>query len=260
MIILKNIIGILTDPKNTRMFLLGGIVVLCILLFRQCEQTTLAKGEASRITNNWKASLDTIQNYVDKDGNSIAQIRALNLSLDEIKGELKFEKNKPPLTIIKTETVIKEVIVEVPVIILDTVVNTVIGDFSSALTFSDKKEWGKSFRAIDGLIPYETTDSLITFGNANIELQQNIFLTASLIRDNKTKELFVNLLTDYPGTTFNSAEGILIDQKSKAFKGLQYENRKTLGLGLQLGVGFSGSGVAPYVGIGLNYTPKFLQW
>lgn len=260
MIILKNIIAILTDPKNTRMFLLGGIVVLCILLFRQCEQTTLAKGEASRIDNNWKASLDTIQNYIDKDGNSIAQIRALNLSLDEIKGELKFEKNKPPLTIIKTETVIKEVIVEVPVIILDTVVNNTTGVFNSALTFSDKKEWGKSFRSIDGLIPYETTDSIITFGNANIELQQNIFLTASLIRDNKTKELFVNLLTDYPGTTFNSAEGILINQKSKAFKSLQYENRKTLGLGLQLGVGLSGTQISPYVGIGLNYTPKFLQW
>ncbi len=260
MIILKNIIGILTDPKNTRMFLLGGIIVLCILLFRQCEQTNLAKGEANRISNNWKASLDTIQNYIDDKGNAVAQIRALNLSLDEIESELKFEKEKPPLTIIKTETVIKEVMVEVPVIILDTVVNTVIGDFSSALTFSDKKEWGKSFRSIDGLIPYEIKDSLVSFGNANIELKQNIFLTASLLRDNKTEELFVNLLTDYPGTTFNSAEGILIDQRSNVFKSLQYENRKTLGLGLQLGVGLSGTQIRPYIGIGLNYTPKFLQW
>jgi hypothetical protein len=52
----------------------------------------------------------------------------------------------------------------------------------------------------------------------------------------------------------------LIDQKGKAFKSLQYENRKTLGIGLQLGVGLSGNGIGPYVGIGLNYTPKFLQW
>ncbi len=56
------------------------------------------------------------------------------------------------------------------------------------------------------------------------------------------------------------ARGILIDQNSKAFKDLQYQNRKTLGLGLQLGVGLSGNGVTPYVGVGLNYTPKFLQW
>ena len=260
MIILKNILGILTDPKNTRMFLLGGIVVLSILLFRQCEQTNLAKNEVTRISNNWKASLDTIQNYVDENGNAVAQIRALNTSLQEVKGELKFEKGKPPVTVIKTETEIKEVIVEVPVIILDTVFHTVIGDFNSALSFSDKKEWGRSSRTIDAIVPYKTTGNNITFGNANVGLQQNIFLTASLTRDNETKELFVNLLTDYPGTTFNNAEGILINKKSSEFKGLQYENRKTIGLGLQLGVGLSGTQLSSYVGIGLSYTPKFLQW
>ena len=256
MIILKNIIEILTDPKNTRMFLLGGIVVLCILLFRQCEATSKAKGEVSRIENNWKASLDTIENYIDKNGNAVAEIRALSLSLEDITNELEYEKGKPPITIIKTETIIEEVIVEVPV----TVIDTVIGNFNSALSFSDTAAWGKSFRDIGVFVPYQTADSILNFGTATIDLKQNIFLSASLTRDNKTKELFVNLLTDYPGTTFNSAEGILIDQKSKAFKGLQYENRKTIGLGLQLGVGFSGNGFAPYVGIGLNYTPKFLQW
>lgn len=260
MIILRNILATITDPKNTRMFLLGGIIVLCILLLRQCQATGDAKNEVYRVENNWKASLDTIENYIDANGNAVAEIMALNLSLEEIENELEFEKGKPPITIIKTETVIKEVIVEVPVFILDTVINTVIGDFNSALTFSDKKEWGKSSRTIDAIIPYETSDSLISFGNASIGLEQNIFLTASLIKDTKSKELFVNLLTDYPGTTFNSAEGILIDQKSKAFKSLQYENRKTLGLGLQLGVGLSGEQISPYVGIGLNYTPKFLQW
>ena len=256
MIILKNIIGILTDPKNTRMFLLGGIVVICILLFRQCQATGEAKGEANRIDNNWKASLDTIENYIDKNGNAAAEIRALNLSLEEIEDQLEFEKGKPPLTVIKTETVIKEVIVEIPV----TVVDTVIGNFNSALTFSDTATWGKSFRKVGVFVPYELDGTYIDFGSATIDLNQNIFLSAALTRDSKTKELFVNLSTDYPGTTFNSAEGILIDQRSKAFKDLQYQNRKTLGLGLQLGVGLSSNGVSPYIGIGLNYTPKFLQW
>lgn len=256
MIILKNIIGILTDPKNTRMFLLGGIVVMCILLLRQCQATDEAKGEANKIQNNWKASLDTIDNYIDKNGNAAAEIRALHLSLDEVSEELEFEKGKPPLTVIKTETVIKEVIVEVPV----TIVDTIVGNFNSALTFSDTATWGKSFRDVGVFVPYEIDGVSIDFGNATIDLNQNIFLSASLLRDTKTKELFVNLTTDYPGTTFNSAQGILIDQKSNAFKGLQYENRKTLGLGLQLGVGLSGEGIGPYIGIGLNYTPKFLQW
>ena len=45
-----------------------------------------------RISNNWKASLDTIENYIDKNGNAAAEIRALNLSIEEIEGQLEFEK------------------------------------------------------------------------------------------------------------------------------------------------------------------------
>ena len=166
MIILRNIIAIITDPKNTRMFLLGGIIVLCILLFRQCEQTEVAKSEATKISNNWKASLDTLENYIDKNGNAVAEIRALNLTLEEIEGKLEFEKGKPPVTVIKTETVIKEVIVEVPVTIVDTLFN----NFNSALTISDKETWGKSFRDINVFVPYQTLDSTLNFGSATIDL------------------------------------------------------------------------------------------
>ena len=256
MIIIRNILAFITDPKNTRMLLLGFIVVLCMLLMRQCQQTEAAKTEATRIDNNWKASLDTIDNYINKNGNAAAEIRALNLTLEEVKGELEFEKNKPPVTVIKTETVIQEKIVEVPV----TVVDTIVGEFNSALSFADSASWGKSFRNISVFVPYEADGTKIDFGNANIDLNQNIWLTASLIRDKETKEIFVNLETDYPGTTFNSAKGIMIDQNSSAFKDLQLQNRKTFGLGIHLGYGLSTGGASPYVGIGIHYSPKFLQW
>lgn len=254
--ILKNILGIITDPKNTRMFLLGSIVVLCILFLRQCQATAEAKSEATRIDNNWKASLDEIENYINEQGNAEAEILALNLTIDELEGDLAFEKSKPPITIIETETVVKEVLVEVPVVKVD----TVIGNFSSAFSIKDSASWGNSFREISVFVPYEAHDKQIDLGNASIELNQNIWLSASILRDNKTKEVFVNLETDYPGTKFNSAKGILIDQSSPGFRDLQFQNRKTLGLGIQLGVGFAGNGFAPYVGVGLNYTPKFLQW
>jgi hypothetical protein len=52
MLIVKNILGILTDPKNTRMFLLGGIAVLSLLLLRQCGKTSEAKNEVVRVVNN----------------------------------------------------------------------------------------------------------------------------------------------------------------------------------------------------------------
>ena len=254
MIILKNILGLITDPKNTRMFLLGGIIVLCILLLRQCQAVDEANREVTRIENNWKASLDTIKNYIDADGNAAAEIRALNLTLDELNEELEYERSKPPITVIKTETVIKEVIVEIPV----TVIDTVFENYTSAINLSDSSFWGKSSRSVGVFIPYDEQDH--KFGNATIDLNQNIWLTAALSRNTKTKELFVNLSTDYPGTTFNDAKGILVNQESKAFKDLQYQHRKTLGLGIQIGAGYGIDGVSPFIGFGLNYTPKFFQW
>lgn len=246
----------MTSPKLLRILPTVGLVVLVLLFLRQCEQTRKAEWEATRISNNWKASQDTIRNYKDKNGNSAAEIRALTLTLEEAKELVEFEKNRPPVTVIKYETQILEKIVEIPVASID----TTIGNFNSAAVIASEASWGKSSRKIKTTVPYSFTDGKALFGEATIDLEQNIFLTASISRDKKTKEVFVNLTTDYPNTRFNSAQGIMIDQSSSGFRDLQLQSRKSLGLGLQLGVGLTGSGISPYVGVGLNYTPKFLQW
>jgi hypothetical protein len=109
-------------------------------------------------------------------------------------------------------------------------------------------------------LPYTLNDSLI-FGSANIGLKQNIWLDATLSQDVKTKEVFIKLTSDYPGTTFNSTQGIMINKKSSAFKSLQMENRKPFGLGLNMGVGITGQGTfGPYIGVGVSWNPKLLQW
>jgi hypothetical protein len=257
MIVLKNILSAISNFKITRILPIIGFVVLLLLFLRQCEQTRKAEWETTRISNNWKASQDTIRNYVDKNGNASAEIRALTLTLDEAKETLDFEKGRPPVTVIKYETKIVERLVEIPV----TSIDTVIGNFNSAAVIASEASWGKSSRKVKTTVPYSFSDGKATFGDATIDLEQNIFLTASILRDKKTKEVFVNLSTDYPGTKFNSAQGIMIDQQSSGFKDLQMQNRKSLGLGLQLGIGVTGTGnIGPYVGVGLNYTPKFLQW
>jgi hypothetical protein len=254
--LIKNIFYFITDVRNIRIVTVAVLFILTLLLFRQCEQTKKAEWEALRISNNWKASKDSIRNFINKDGNSAAEIRALTLTLDEIRDSLIFEKNKPPVTIIKYETIIEEKIDEVPVNVID----TVIGNFNSAIVVMDENSWGMSKRKIKTTIPYSFNSGSLDFGSASIELDQNIWLSASIIRNNKTKEVFVNLETDYPGTTFNKAQGIVIDQYNNGFKDLQYHSRKTLGLGFHSGVGFNGNGIGPYIGIGINYTPKFLQW
>jgi hypothetical protein len=256
MIFLKVIFSFLTNSKNTRILIFIGFAVLFTLLVRQCEETRKAEWETTRISNNLKASQDTIRNYVDNNGNSAAEIRALTLTLDEANELLKFEKNKTPITIIEYKTKIVEKLTDVEVIKID----TILGSFTSAAIIKSSTAWKNSSRTIKTTVPYLVLGNQATFGEATIDLEQNIFLTASIVRDKKTKEVFVNLSTDYPGTTFNSAKGIMIDQSSAGFKDLQSQNRKTLGLGLHIGYGVTSEGIGPYVGIGLNYTPRFLQW
>lgn len=256
MTIVKNVFLFLANSKNRGLLVLLSLFILSFLLFRQCESTKKAKNETIRTLNNWKASQDTIRNFKDKYGNSVAEVRALTLTLDEIRDSLEFEKNRPPITIIEYNTQIVEKIVEVPVYIKD----TNIGDFKTAIVINESDSWGNSSREIKINVPFSISNDSLSLGKALIGLKQNIFLTASIVRDNKTKEVFVNLLSDYPGTTFNNANGILIDMTDDGFKNLEFQSRKSLGLGFQLGVGVSGNGIVPYVGVGINYTPKFFQW
>ena len=259
-LIIKNILGILTDPKNTRMFLLGGIVVLLFLLVRQCNETEHAKGEVTRFQNNLEAANDTILNYVNENGESVGEIRGLNLSLEELRDSLKYEKSRPPITIVKYKTIVEERIVEVPVKIKDTVIKQNGVDFKSVLSFNSKSDWEKSSRLIDVSLPYTFTDSLM-FGSATIGLKQNIWLDATLSQDLNTKEVFIKLTSDYPGTTFNNTQGIMIDQNSPEFKSIQMKNRKPFGLGVNMGMGITGDGnFGPYIGIGISWNPKLLQW
>ena len=95
-------------------------------------------------------------------------------------------------------------------------------------------------------------------GSSVIDLKQNIWLEATLSRDKKTKEIFVKVKTDYPGTQFNGLQGIKL--ADDGVQGLKMSMRKSLGLGVSIGVGSNGQNFFPYIGLGLNYTPKFLQF
>jgi len=259
-VIIKNILGILTDPKNTRMFLLGGIGVLFFLLLRQCNETEEAKGEVTRFQNNLVAANDTILNYVNEKGEAVGEIKGLSLSLEELRDSLEYEKGRPPITIVKYKTIIEEKIIEVAVVTKDTVIKQGNNNFNSILSFNSDSNWTKSSRTINVDLPYSLTDSL-TFGSATINLKQNIWLDATLSQDIKSKEIFIKLTSDYPGTTFNNTQGIMINQKSSEFKSIQLQNRKPFGLGVNIGMGITGDGTfGPYIGLGVSWNPKLLQW
>lgn len=113
----------------------------------------------------------------------------------------------------------------------------------------------------------DLTGKLFT-GRANINFTQGIQLNTSLIRDTKTDKVFINVKTDYPGLSFSNIVGADIMQdpiSRKVARGL----RKEYGIGLNIGYGYflvpdvnSGYVIkrGPSISIGLNYSPKFLQF
>jgi hypothetical protein len=277
--IFKGIISFLTNPKNTRMLLFAGIVLFALLFLRQCGKTSDAKAETEvakqeivRVTNNLAASKDTIDQYMVDINTTRAEIKGYELTVEELEGEyaelladFEIEKNKPPVVIIKTVYVIKDSIIEVPIYVLP-------GDsmFDKYLAFSDSAVYdsiGVNYRFLTGRIPiiidYEDSTLIPGFGTFGLELGMNLNL--GLFKDKKTKEITILADTDYPGVTFTKLQGanILTDPKNKKIlRGL----RKSWGLGINVGYGMmldipnNAFVTGPYVGVGLSYTPKILQW
>jgi hypothetical protein len=183
-------------------------------------------------------------------------MRGLVYTIDELEESLDYEKSKPPVTIIEYVTEVKEVITTETII--DTIGQRPDGTFIHLLQMIDSARFDKSYRNIEVNVPV-WIDTTISAGKAEIKISQGIWLNANLYQDIKTKEVFVELKTDYPGITFNNAQGVLV-QRDDAFKGFSFSQRKQFGLGIHLGVGLTGNNISPYVGVGVHYTPKFLQW
>ncbi|BCV01445.1 MAG: hypothetical protein CM15mV42_1240 [uncultured marine virus] len=249
-----DIIKVIFD--NIKLVMLAAIVILIMLLLRQCDSTKKAKGEITRIVNNNLALTDTLEHYIDENGLLNGEVRGLNLKVSELADSVKIEKNKPPVTIVEYVTEVRDSIVFKPII--DTVVIEPDGTYNHTVKYIDSISYGKSRRFVNFNMPVFTKDSLLYTGTANLSLRQNIWLEASILQDIKSKEVFVNLKTDYPGVSFNNATGILVE-RNEEFKVFARQQRKQFGLGLQLGIGFSDQ-IRPYVGVGIHYSPRFLQW
>lgn len=274
--IVTNIIKFITDPKNTRMILFAGIVLFALLFLRQCNATQKAKAqilieqqEKNRINNNWEASLDTLKQFKIGDSTNRAQIAGYELTLDELEtkysdllGDFEVEKNKPPKAVIKTEYVIKEVIKEVPVYATIDSNGVKSFEFNDSLRYN-KNNWRSLFGKIPFIIDTLGTEPKVIPENGSFLVQFGMNLNLGLFQDTDTKKIMIKADSDYPGIEFTSIEGasILDDPKNKK---VLRSLRKSFGLGVSVGYGlsFNGSNIVtgPYIGLGITYQPKFLQW
>jgi len=242
------------------------MIVLSILLFRQCSKINKQDDDINRLNNNLKAQVDTIQNYKDKYGNSLAEIRSYQMETKELDDSVKqlLKKNQSLESYISTSMGMHDTIIIDTRIDHDTVLISGLLD-KGQISFSDDTVFGKSSRSISGVMCYsiDTVYTLRTDG-VQINLDQDIYVEAAIVSDKKTNETFVELKTDYPGTVFNSGQGILVTDTNIKQK------KKNLGVGLGVHLGFGAQyglfsksfDVGPYIGVGIqfSYTPKAFQW
>lgn len=278
--ILKNILGFITDPKNTRMLLLAGVVILILLFLHQCNRTQHFKGEVEkqkqetqRIENNYDAAKSKIKQYKVNDSTWRAEKNGFEITIEELENEyaelladFKVEKNKPPKVIIRTEYIIKDSIRNVLVFVETDSAGNKSMKFGDSL-YHDST----NYRIINGEIPYDivlneadSTHKLVP-GSADIDLTIGMNLDLGLFQDKDTKKIYIQADTKYPGITFTRLDGASILDNSDN-KEILRELRKPWSIGLNLGYGAIidvGSGqinTGPYFGLGLSYSPKFLQW
>lgn len=262
---MEKFLEILGKLKKYRdLIYIGLLIVFGIIFSSQCSKIDRLNHEIDRQENNRIALTEQIVNYEDELGRVNAEKHAYQLTQEELRdsiGLLK-QKNKEYISYINTNMNVKDTVTLETVIVKE--VDAQVEAGSIKLAKSDV--FGKSSCSFSVNIPYNVNENKLFTGNAVFALDQNIFVEGWLEKNNKAKETFVHLRTDYPGVTFNSGLGIV----AEAGKAYERSMRKTWGLGVAVGPNFSFSydfinqQFIPTVGvgvtIGLTYTPKFLQW
>lgn len=281
----------ITNPKNRTILRLAVIAILILVILMQCSKNKglqqdleIQKNETQRIVNNYEAIKAPLIQTKINDSTLLAERQILKLTLAELKnnysdlmvGFEKFKKQNPKVIekiyFNNTET-IKDVSV---VSKLDSLGN---GNFS----FADSAKFADgNSRKLAGKLLYKTSfynksDSTVVDlnklnigtniipGKADFLLEQNMKLKVGLFEDPKTKKVSIGVTTSYPGITFTKLEGadIMSDETSKK---ATRSFRKTWGVGVSFGYGCtvdlksSKVVLGPQIGVGLTYTPKWLQW
>lgn len=249
--------------KIVSIIMVAVTVILALLLFRQCSKTKEYKDENRRLENNLLAVNDTLKNY--KDGKyNLAEMRAMQLRIDELADSLKMERGKKPVTIIKYVAGISDTVTLPAVVIHDTTYIDKTWSDKGFITAKESSVFGNSSREVEMSVPYKVncnTGLLESDGDAEVTISQDIWVESVLYTD-KQGYTYIRLKTDYPSCTFNNGAGILVSDKS-----YDYKKRKQFGVGIGLQVGYGATlskpvRMSPYIGLGvsLNWNPRFLQF
>ena len=272
---LNDVVKILTS----RLTLVMAVVLLIVMFLRQCNETAMIEAEAKREHNNYLAQMDSVRTIKSQNGQLIQEKSAFQLKVSELSDEQKQlirrlelnsnGKGTTPKSVIQTVGTFRDTSIKAQSKITKDPNGNEFVTFVYEPTFP-----GKNKLMISGKTPYivnlskNPKDSVnyiasVVPGTTSISIEQRVDIVTALYQDPKTKRLMTRVTTDFPNLAFGEINSFELTDNPKTRKALK-SARKEFGLGLQVGYGLSTSpaGLSPgvFVGVGLHYSPKFLQF
>lgn len=280
------------ENRNLLIFLaVGALIAFAVQTCNQNqklqEQVEMERQEQARILHNWEASLDTVKQHIDEEGTLKGEISGYQLSQKELLDKYseiftsmeKFKKEwekTPPKTIIETRYVITEKIKDFSIsvdqdgqqgsikFVYDTIFSSgnsrkIKGSLQYGLAYFNKSD--SSYQKFSESPLYAKVNPF----SPEMTLEQTMNLNTGLTKDPATGKIKIWATTDYPGVTFGDLRGADITD-AKEIMSLSSKPRRAWGLGFSVGPGLMynprSKGITPgfYMGVGLNYTSKKLQF
>lgn len=268
---------------SNRLVMIGVIIILLFLSIRQCERANSAELDSKRQHNNYLAMQDSVRIIKKEKDHIIVEKSAMELKVSELTKEQKeliakldlnsngkgTRKNPAPSVVVDVQVVYVDRFINVPT----KVEKDTSGKEFISFTHSPKMK-GNNSLTLSGKIPYtldliknpEKEDMVFAKLNtspAELDIKQNIEITTGIYRDLKTKRLMTRVATEYPGIEFKDVNSFMIIDNKETRDALK-SARKPYGIGINFGIGLAANqkGIGPgvYLGIGLQYSPKFLQF
>ena len=253
-------------------FVAGAL--LCLLFLKQCnsienlkQDVKLAQQDADRNLNNFKAAQDSVTVLRNDNGDQLAQIRSFEFDLSNLQNSqanltkryqkaLALNKDlKKVNSLISAELEITDS--------LDVATSTeVVDTTTSKINFESSRDFGNgNSRILNGYSTVKYDFGKFTVLDTKFELKQTLSLMAA-IEEGEDGADRLKLSTTYPGLVIQDIENINL-VNTRLNRKDQKKSRWLVGFGVGYGINLNNNQVistGPSIGVGLYWSPKFLQF
>ena len=253
-------------------FVAGAL--LCLLFLKQCnsienlkQDVKLAQQDADRNLNNFKAAQDSVTVLRNDNGDQLAQIRSFEFDLSNLQNSQanltkKYQKAlalnkdlKKVNSLISAELEIKDS--------LDVTTNTEQLDTTTTkITFNSEKDFGNgNSRILNGFSTVKYEFEKFNVLETKFELTQTLSLMAAIEQGEDGADR-LKLSTSYPGLVIKDIENINL-VNTRLNRRAEKKSSWLVGFGVGYGINLNNNQVistGPSIGVGLYWSPKFLQF